>query len=74
MSIRSTGGSKFARKLTTRMVCERYNVCDKTIDRWVAAGILSPPMRINGIKYHDEDDLDARDRARMTAAQPDNAA
>jgi DNA-binding transcriptional MerR regulator len=28
-------------------------VCTRTLDRWAEAGIIPPPQRINGRKYHD---------------------
>jgi predicted site-specific integrase-resolvase len=43
-----------ARKLTSRVLQARYGVVDRTIDRWVEAGILPVPMRINKIRYWDE--------------------
>lgn len=58
------------RKLNTRAVCGRYGVCNETIRRWTEAGILPPPMWINGLKFWDEEELEARDRERepMTRA------
>jgi hypothetical protein len=47
------------RKLPTRLLCERFNVCDRTIARWQ----LDPKLRfpsptlINGRKYFDENKL-----------------
>jgi hypothetical protein len=35
----------------TRVVAERHKVCIRTIERWVEAGILPPPLRINGRKF-----------------------
>jgi DNA-binding transcriptional MerR regulator len=55
------------RKLTSRMLCERYNVVTRTIDRWTAAGILPQPMRINGYRYWDEDQVEQFDRLRAAA-------
>lgn len=60
---------KFPRKLTTRMLRERYNVTDRTVDRWVATGILPEPMRINKARYWDEDEIEQRDRARIAAGK-----
>ena len=62
------------RKLTTRHLCDRYGVCAMTIDRWTKADILPPPMMINGIRYFDEDEVDARDQERMAAARNSAAA
>jgi DNA-binding transcriptional MerR regulator len=38
---------------------------DRTIDRWVKAGILPKPMRINRIRYWDEEDIQQLERDRM---------
>jgi len=56
------------KKLTTRLLCERYSVCDRTIDRWVEAGILPVPMRINKIRYWDEAEIEQLERERMAKA------
>jgi predicted DNA-binding transcriptional regulator AlpA len=64
-----------ARKLTTRALQKRYNeVADRTIDRWVKAGILPQPMRINKIRYWDEDEVEQYDRERMAAQRAERAA
>jgi predicted DNA-binding transcriptional regulator AlpA len=64
-----------ARKLTTRALQKRYNeVADRTIDRWVKAGILPQPMRINKIRYWDEDEVEQYDRERMAAQRSGRAA
>lgn len=60
--------SRKVRKLTSRMLCERYGVVTRTIDRWVAAGILPQPMVINSFRYWDEAELEERDRERMRPA------
>ena len=52
------------RKLTARLLCERYSVTDRTIDRWVASGILPQPMRINRVRYWDETDIEEMERKR----------
>lgn len=57
-----------ARKLTARALQERYGVVDRTLDRWVEFGILPEPMRINHRRYWDEDEIEARDRARSMRA------
>lgn len=57
-----------ARKLTSRALQERYGVADRTLDRWVESGILPEPMRINQRRYWDEEEIEARDRARSTRA------
>jgi hypothetical protein len=55
------------RKLTSRMLCERYNVVTRTIDRWTAAGILPQPLIINGYRYWDEAEVEQHERERMSA-------
>ena len=57
-----------ARKLTARALQERYGVVDRTLDRWVKAGILPEPMRINHRRYWDEAQVEERDRARSERA------
>jgi DNA-binding transcriptional MerR regulator len=56
-----------ARKLTSRVLQQRYGVVDRTIDRWVNAGILPKPMRINRIRYWDEADIEKLERDRMAS-------
>ena len=56
-----------ARKLTSRLQA-RYGVVDRTIDRWVEAGILPVPMRINKIRYWDETEIEQLERERMAKA------
>jgi predicted DNA-binding transcriptional regulator AlpA len=53
------------RKLTSRMLCEKYGVVVRTIDRWLATGILPPPLVINNIRYWDEGEIEQRERERM---------
>jgi hypothetical protein len=35
----------------TRVIAERHDVCIRTVERWTDAGILPPPVRINGRKF-----------------------
>jgi predicted DNA-binding transcriptional regulator AlpA len=67
MSIPSTG--RATRKLTMRMLCDRYSICDRTVDRWTETGILPEPMRINNVRYWDEDEVEQCERQRMSAAR-----
>ena len=46
------------RMLPTRLVRKRYNV----IDRWKKSGILPTPVRINGVLYWQEHELERRER------------
>jgi len=71
-----TTGRRSTKKLPARKVCERYGVCDRTVDRWVADPKLNfpKPMRVNKRRYWDEGELDDFDRscaeADLTAEQP----
>jgi len=56
------------RKLTARLLCDRYNVCSRTIDRWVQSGLLPKPMTVNRRRYWDEMEVEQRDQERMAAA------
>jgi predicted DNA-binding transcriptional regulator AlpA len=57
MSSKSKG-----RMLPTRSVCERYNISDRTVDRWLQNGILPSPVRINGLRYWRQHELEQRER------------
>ena len=50
------------RMLPTRLVCARYNITDRTVDRWLENGILPTPVRINGLRYWREHELEQRER------------
>ena len=54
------------RKLPSRVVCERYSICGRTLSRWEQATELDfpQPTVINRRKYYDEDDLIEWDRKR----------
>jgi DNA-binding transcriptional MerR regulator len=51
------------RLLPARAVRARYDVCAKTIDRWIEQGVLSEPVRINGRRYWYEHTLEKLERA-----------
>jgi len=53
------------RFLTTRALCQRYGVVDRTIDRWVESGTIPEPTRINGRRYWQESALAELERARI---------
>jgi predicted site-specific integrase-resolvase len=58
--------TKKAKKLLpTRALCERYDIVDRTVDRWVAQGILPAPTIINNRRYWPEDEIERRERAGM---------
>ena len=50
------------RMLPTRLVCARFNITDRTVDRWLENGILPTPVRINGLRYWREHELEQRER------------
>jgi hypothetical protein len=50
------------RMLPTRLVCARYNITDRTVDRWLENGILPTPLRINGLRYWRQHELEQRER------------
>jgi len=50
------------RMLPTRQVCARYGITDRTVDRWLESGILPPPLRINGLRYWRQRELEQRER------------
>ena len=56
--------------LPTTAICARYSVSDRTVDRWIEAGVLPTPTYIRGRRYWLEADLNERDekRARQTEA------
>jgi DNA-binding transcriptional MerR regulator len=54
--------------LPAQAVASRYGVSDRTVDRWVEAGVLPKPMYIQGRRYWDEAELAQRDQARKTEA------
>jgi hypothetical protein len=55
------------RLLPIRALRARYDVCTKTIDRWIAAGTLTAPVRIHGRRYWHEEDLEKLERASLAA-------
>lgn len=55
--------------LTVREVCARYGRSDRTIDRWIAEGVLPKPIRIRSLRYFDKADLDQRDEARKALVE-----
>ena len=57
------------RQLPARALCERYSVSDRTIDRWLDAGILPPPVYINRRRYWLEEELERCERERMASRE-----
>lgn len=62
------------RMLPMGLVCKRYNVTDRTVDRWLERGILPEPIRINRYRYWRESDLVRFERERMGERKPQTAA
>jgi predicted site-specific integrase-resolvase len=62
------------RQLPTSALCERYSVSDRTIDRWLDAGILPPPVYINRRRYWLEEELERCERERMASRELRGAA
>jgi hypothetical protein len=62
-----TNDRPLGRKLPTRLMCERYGVVDRTINRWEKTGVIPQAEWINGRKYWDEERVEKRDRERMLA-------
>jgi hypothetical protein len=56
------------RKLTTRNLCDRFNISTRTVDRWTKDHALGfpQPLYINRRKYWDEAALIAWERSRAS--------
>lgn len=54
--------------LPTSGLCDRYDRSSRTIDRWVESGVLPRPIYIQKQRYWDLEQLDERDKARLTEA------
>jgi predicted DNA-binding transcriptional regulator AlpA len=52
------------RKLQIRHLMDRYQVCDRTIDRWLEEKLLPEPTRINRIRYWNEAEINEFDKNR----------
>ena len=70
----ATNDRPLGRKLPTRLMCERYGVVDRTINRWEKTGVIPQAEWINGRKYWDEERVEKRDRERMLAQTRGQAA
>jgi DNA-binding transcriptional MerR regulator len=58
-----------SRRLAIRKVRERYDVCGRTIDRWLEKGILPPPIFVRGRRYWELSALEQAERAGMKATR-----
>jgi len=57
-------GKKFVPHTTAARI---RGVSTRTLDRWVAAGIVAPPVVINKRKYHDLENIAAIGQAKSSA-------
>jgi hypothetical protein len=57
--------------LTTRMICARYSIVGRTLDRWLATGALEfpRPIYVNRRRYFRERQLQDWERARAAASK-----
>lgn len=55
--------------LSTRDTARRFGVSMRSVDRWLAAGLLPKPIRINGRKYFRLADLEAFEAARAQTSE-----
>jgi DNA-binding transcriptional MerR regulator len=55
------------RFVTHSQKAAQWSVSTRTVDRWVATGILPPPTYINGRKYHHADAAPRHDRTNADA-------
>jgi hypothetical protein len=58
--------------LPTRAVMRRYDIVDRTVARWIEAGILPEPIRIRGRKYWPESALVKLERSSVKRASSTN--
>ena len=54
--------------LPARVLCERYSVVDRTIDRWVEVGILPEASVRPWRGYWDEAEIEQLERERVAKA------
>ena len=59
-----------ARYLTSRVVCQRYGNCQRTLDRWIKDPALKfpAPLDINGRRYFLEEHLQRWEDERLRAS------
>jgi predicted site-specific integrase-resolvase len=60
-----TADTKRRKYSHTRDLCDRYDIVPRTVARWVDAGILPKPVKINKRLYFDNDALEQKERERM---------
>ena len=54
--------------LPAKAVSKRYDISERTVDRWVETQILPTPVYIRGRRYWSSEQLDQRDEARLAVA------
>ena len=59
--------TKPKKMLPTRALCQRFGIVDRTVDRWVAAGVLPLPTWLNGRRYWPEAEIEKVERAAVGA-------
>ena len=75
MSVTPTELSKFGRRrLTARLVSEKYGICGETVNRWTKAGIPAAAVLDQRICFWDEAELETRDRERAPMTRAERAA
>jgi predicted DNA-binding transcriptional regulator AlpA len=52
--------------LPIRLVCRRYAISVRTVDRWLAKGRFPKPVRINALRYWRVSDLERFEAERET--------
>ena len=60
--------------LPAKAVSKRYDISERTVDRWVETQILPTPVYIRGRRYWSSEQLDQRDEARLAVAHNRSAA
>jgi hypothetical protein len=55
---------------TTKDLCQRYGVVARTVDRWVAQGVLERPIWINGRRYWRQGAIELTERNAVAPRHP----
>jgi hypothetical protein len=59
--------AKPKRLLSTKALCTRWDRTDRSIDRYIALGIIPPPLWISGRRFWPEEQIEAVERAGIGA-------
>ena len=62
-------GLRQMKRISKRLVAQRYSVTPRTIDRWAAEGILPEPIKIKNRRYWDLREIEQAEIERMAAQQ-----